>query len=365
MPDRHRNVKLNDKTMSLTALDLFAGAGGLSLGLHNAGWQIIAAVESDTWAMETYRRNFFDTKMFSDIRRVDFTQFSGIDLIAGGPPCQPFSVAGKQLSAYDPRDMVPQFIRAVTEVMPRTFLMENVPGLLTQRNILYTKKVIAQLEDVGYVVRYKKLIASHYGVPQHRERVFFIGMRQGEMFSFPEPSHGPSTSHSFVSAGQALQNVPDCEPNIAIVTYAKNPILRPSPWAGMLVNGQGRPINLEEPSLTIPATAGGNRTHIVDPEGVLLEYHRYLINGGKPRYGVVEGVRRLNLRESARLQSFPDDFIFAGTKTRQFTQVGNAVPPLLAEAIGKALMQSLLINKTVVAEIQQHSMLPLLASTGS
>jgi len=298
--------------------------------------------------------------MYSDVRDVDFRQFSGIDLVAGGPPCQPFSVAGKQLSSYDPRDMVPQFIRAVKDASPRAFLMENVPGILTQRNILYTKKVIAQLEDLGYIIRYKQLLASRYGVPQNRARVFFVGIRPGETFSFPEPTYGPGTSQPFVSAGEALQNVPDCQPNLAIVTYAKKPILRRSPWAGMLVNGQGRPINFVEPSLTIPATAGGNRTHIIDPQGVLLEYHRYLIAGGRPRSGIVEGVRRLNLRESARLQSFPDDFVFAGTKTKQFTQVGNAVPPLLAAAVGEALIQSLQSTGHVTSELLQNSMMPLL-----
>jgi DNA (cytosine-5)-methyltransferase 1 len=365
MPTRHTTGYDVSLIMNLTAIDLFAGAGGLSLGLHAAGWNIVAAVERDRWAAQTYQINFPGTSIYSDVRELDFRQFSGIDLLAGGPPCQPFSVAGKQLSHDDPRDMIPQFIRAVREARPRIFLMENVPGLLTQRNILYTKKVIAQLEDVGYSVSYKKLIASHYGVPQDRERVFVVGTRRGEVFLFPKPTHGPGSTRSFVSAGEALQNVPECQPNMAIVTYAKKPILRRSPWAGMLVNGQGRPINLAEPSLTIPATAGGNRTHIIDPHGVLLAYHRYLIEGGQPRSGLVEGVRRLNLRECARLQSFPDDFVFAGAKTKQFTQVGNAVPPLLAAVIGRALMQYLNAANERSPEARQHSLLPLLTPVES
>ena len=348
--------------MKPTAVDLFAGAGGLSLGLHTSGWDVVAAVEWDTWASRTYQANFPGTQMFTDVRNVDFRIFSGIDLIAGGPPCQPFSVAGKQLASDDPRDMVPQFVRAVHEARPRAFLMENVPGLLTQRNVAYTKRVISQLEDLGYSVKFRKLVASQYGVPQERERVFFIGVRERATFLFPEATHGPKTVRPFVSVAQALEGVPLCDPNRAIVTYARKPILRPSPWAGMLVNGQGRPLNVRAPSLTIPATAGGNRTHILDVQGVLFAYHAELLQGGKPREGLVLGVRRLNLRESARLQSFPDSFTFTGPKTRQYMQVGNAVPPLLAGAVTKALYTCLFANTQPDITVSQHSFFPSLRS---
>lgn len=277
--------------MQPRALDLFAGAGGLTLGLSLAGWDVITAIEIDKWAAKTHKANFPVTNVLQYVRDVNFHSFRGIDLIAGGPPCQPFSVAGKQLSSADPRDMVPQFIRAVSEAKPRAFLMENVPGLLTARNALYTRQTVGQLEDLGYRVYVSKLNASKYGVPQGRERVFFVGVRRGVTFVFPRQSHGLLGKHPVVTSRQALINVPDCEPNRAIVTYAKQPILRPSPWAGMLVNGQGRPINLDLPSQTIPATAGGNRTHIIDTNGVLLEYHRYLKSGGRPHIGKVEGVR--------------------------------------------------------------------------
>lgn len=346
--------------MQPRAVDLFAGAGGLTMGLSMAGWDVVAAVEFDKWAVKTHKVNFPHTNILHDVRDIDFRVFHGIDLIAGGPPCQPFSVAGKQLASADPRDMVPQFIRAVFEAKPKAFLMENVPGLLTTRNAPYTRQSIKQLEDLGYRVYIKKLDASEYGVPQGRERVFFVGVQPDIKFAFPQPSHGPAGELPFVTSRQALNNVPDCESNRAIVTYAKQPVLRPSPWAGMLVNGQGRPINLERPSQTIPATAGGNRTHIVDTKGILLEYHRHLINGGKPRVGRVEGVRRLNLRESARIQSFPDSFEFMGTKSKQYAQVGNAVPPLLARAVGKALFQALYECVELPQEIMQATMLELL-----
>lgn len=345
--------------MQPRAVDLFAGAGGLTLGLSMAGWHVTTAIEFDLWAAKTHKLNFPHVDVLHDVRDVDFRIFRGIDLIAGGPPCQPFSVAGKQLASADPRDMVPQFIRAVFEAQPKAFLMENVPGLLTARNAPYTRQSVVQLEDLGYRVYVKKLDASEYGVPQGRERVFFVGVHRDAKFAFPKPSHGPFGTSPFVTARQALLNVPACPPNRAIVTYAKHPVLRPSPWAGMLVNGQGRPINLDQPSQTIPATAGGNRTHIVDTEGVLLDYHRYLRSGGNPRTGRVEGVRRLNLRESARLQSFPDTFEFAGTMSRQYAQVGNAVPPILAQAVGNALLQALYTSIALPTEIMQATMLEL------
>jgi len=325
-----------------TALDLFAGAGGLSLGLHLAGWEVVGAFEYDRWAASTYRHNFpASTFQEADVREVDFSRFRGIDLLAGGPPCQPFSVAGKQLAREDPRDMVPQFLRAVKEARPRAFLMENVAGLWSTRNRGYVQLLIHNLRELGYSVYHHVLDAASYGVPQHRKRLFVVGLPKGTPFSFPAGTHGADTPFPLVTAGLALSNVPVDEPNTARVFYARQPVIRPSPWAGLLLNGQGRPINPNAPSLTVPASAGGNRTHILDPDGVLLEYHRHLLSGGKPRSGAVENVRRLTVRESARLQSFPDSFVFTGAKTKQYSQVGNAVPPLLARAVAGAIANAL------------------------
>lgn len=327
--------------MLLNAIDLFAGAGGLSLGLHLAGWYVTDAFEFDTQAVHTYQNNFDGTNVIkADVREIDFSSYRGIDLVVGGPPCQPFSVAGKQLASADSRDMVPHFVRAIQQSQPKAFMMENVAGLLTRKHHHYVANTIAEFESAGYDVDVCLLDAACFGVPQHRKRVFFVGTQHGQLsFDFPHSTHGDDLS-PLVTVEDALKSVPDDEPNNAIVTYAKRPVLRPSPWAGMLVNGKGRPLNLTEPSRTIPATAGGNRTHILDPDGVLLKYHQYLMQGGKPRSGIVDGVRRITVRESARLQSFPDSFCFLGTRSSQYKQVGNAVPPLLAYALGKSLQTS-------------------------
>lgn len=327
---------------SLRSLDLFSGVGGLTKGLEAAGINALAAFESDPSTCESFRANFPDIEMFSgDVRGVDFSGWRGdVDLIVGGPPCQPFSVAGRQLSSLDPRDCVPEFIRAVAQTEPRAFLMENVSGLAALRHRHYLSTVMESLGSLGYEVHSSVLDAADYGVPQFRKRLFIVGVKEAA-FSFPAATHGEGRGKPHATSADALRNAPEDIPNTARITYAKKPVLRPQPWDGMLVNGGGRPINPEEPSQTIPASAGGNRTHILDPDRVLTEYHTHLMNGGKPREGDVPGVRRLTVRESARLQSFPDTHAFVGPQSSRYRQVGNAVPPLLAEALANSLVKQL------------------------
>lgn len=324
-----------------TCIDLFAGAGGLSLGLKLAGWRTLVASDYDRAACETYRRNFDGVDVVEgDVRGTSWKGLRGkVDLVAGGPPCQPFSVAGNQMAHEDERDMLPEFVRAIREIRPQLLLMENVAGLTTTRNLPYLETRLDELRELGYDLHFKVLNAADYGVPQERMRVIVMGGLNVRP-QFPRASHG-TKARPHVAARAALADVPEDEPNRAIITYAKNPVIRPSPWAGMLVNGGGRPINLAEPSQTIPASAGGNRTHILDASGVLLDYHSYLLSGGRPRNGIVPSVRRLTVRESARLQSFPDGFHFCGERSAKYRQVGNAVPPLLGKAVGKALINSL------------------------
>lgn len=321
-----------------TSIDLFSGAGGLSLGLSQAGFDPVAAVEISKDASETYKHKFQGSQVFScDIKDIGFKKFRGsVDLVAGGPPCQPFSVAGHQKSFNDPRDMIPEFIRVISEVQPKAFLMENVAGLDSSRHREYLSRALQAFGKLGYKVEQRIHNASEHGVPQDRRRLIVVGT-QKEGFKFPKASHGPHGRYKFVSAGESLKNAPEDDPNNAIVTYAKKPVLRLSPFAGMLVNGGGRPIDLAGPSQTIPASAGGNRTHIVDDTGILMAYHHDLMHGSKPRAGIVEGVRRLTIRESACLQSFPNDFNFLGSKSSQYRQIGNAVPPKLAKSIGQKL----------------------------
>ena len=250
---------------SKLCIDIFAGAGGLALGLQVAGWEIVAGVDSDYWAAKTFWHNFPRSCVTrADVRELHFEHLEGIGLLVGGPPCQPFSIAGKQLAKADKRDMVPEFIRVVQEAQPKSFLMENVPGLMADRNTEYRKWIISQLKKLNYDVHIKVLNAAAFGVPQYRKRVFFVGLPEGTPFLFPEETHGPNKSIPYVTARQAIKCAVEDDANNSKVIYAKKPVLRPSPWSGMLVNGKGRPIKLDEPCPTIPASTGGNRTHIVD-----------------------------------------------------------------------------------------------------
>jgi DNA (cytosine-5)-methyltransferase 1 len=327
------------------AIDIFSGAGGLSLGLKDAGWNVQAAIEFDRTAIQTHEENFGGVRHISDdVRNLRFDQFRDIDLVAGGPPCQPFSVSGKRLGTFDVRDMVPEFVRAVKEARPKAFLMENVAGLKAAKFNSYLETRISELYCLGYSVFSRVLTASDYGVAQNRKRLFLVGIRgdaQQNMFAFPEPTHGPSGREPYRTVRETLADVPQDTPNNAKVVFCKNPVLRSSPFAGMMFNGKGRPLNYDGLAHTIPASAGGNRTHILDPLGATVAYHAELIAGKKPRVGQLEGVRRLTVRESARLQSFPDDFKFTGRQSSRYSQVGNAVPPKLAFAVADQIRRAL------------------------
>lgn len=307
------------------------------------GLDVKVAVEYETSALETHRRNMPDViHICDDIREIDFYPYKdAFDLVAGGPPCQPFSISRKQLGTHDHRDMVPEFIRAVREIKPKAFLMENVNGLASPRFRLYFQEKLETLKILGYDVHWRVLNATDYGVPQNRLRLFIVGVPKGSPFVFPEPTHGPHGIDKYRTVREALAQCPEDEPNRAKIVFAKNPILRRSPYAGMLLNGKGRPLNMNAPSHTIPATAGGNRTHILDPTGVIRQYHAHLLAGGRPKSGQALGCTRLTVRQSARLQSFPDWFEFVGRRNQQYTQIGNAVPPEFAAVMGKALKRTL------------------------
>lgn len=161
-----------------------------------------------------------------------------------------------------------------------------------------------------------------------------IGYLRGR-FDFPAPTHKPGnyvSSGSVLRRGQVLGT-----PNLSRVVYAKTPGLRPSPYAGQLFNGSGRAINLAHPAPTILASAGGNKTHFLDELDLVTAYHRHLRDGGGPRKGYLEGARRLTVHESAMLQTFPAEVEFHGSRSSQYTQVGNAVPPRLAEVVGASI----------------------------
>lgn len=321
----------------LTSIDLFCGAGGLSLGLRAAGFTSVLAIDSDSNACESYREAIEDGPVFcGDVHKVNFRKWRGVDLVAGGPPCQPFSTGGHRKGSGDARDLLPEFVRAVLETMPRAFLLENVPGLASAVHQPYLAQVLAPLFAAYHISGPHILNAADYGVPQSRRRFIMVGLLNS---NFRMPSRDAA---NHVPAGAILTKRAAGEPNYSKVVYAKTPDLRPSPYHGQLFNGGGRPINLDLPAPTILASAGGNKTHFIDVGGRVPPYHRHLMRGGKPRVGELPNARRLTVLESALLQTFPADMRFFGSRSSQYTQVGNAVPPRLAEVIGEAISSQLL-----------------------
>jgi len=323
----------------IRVVDIFAGAGGLSTGLAMAGCEIVLGVERDPDACSSFAKAHpAATVMETGVESVVFGNWrQDIDILAGGPPCQPWSTGGKRLGARDERDGWPGFLRALRGLRPLAFLAENVPGFAKQPRF---SELVIELEKLGYSVSARIIDAASYGVPQHRRRLIVVGMR-GRRFMFPEPGFGPGAERPRRTAGDVVGPEPFGAPNTSAVIYAKRPDLRPSPYDGHLWNGGGRPIDLSKPAPTVLASMGGNKTPWVDTLGVAPEYHAHLVAGGAPRSGPVPGARRITVEEAALLQGFPLGTWFAGSRSSRYRQVGNAVPPPLAEAIGRALLDQL------------------------
>lgn len=322
----------------MRTLDLFCGAGGLSLGFQQAGFQTAAAVEIDKFSAKTFSGHTPEAYLVnSDVKEIDFNEYRGkVDIVIGGPPCQPFSTGGLRKAKEDERDMVPEFIRAISKIRPMAFVMENVPGLMTGDRKNYLREIMHALYNLGYEVNSSVLKAEEYGVPQKRRRLFVVGIKN-KKFYFPEATHGNYADMPVVAAGEILSDKPLGSPNNSKVFYAKKVDIRPSPYHGLLFNGGGRAIDLSNPAPTIISSAGGNKTHFIDTLGVVPEYHAYLRSGGIPREGEVPGCRRITAKESALIQTFPEEIAFAGPASAQYRQIGNAVPPLLAFTVAKSL----------------------------
>jgi DNA (cytosine-5)-methyltransferase 1 len=326
----------------LRAIDLFCGAGGLSLGLKEAGIEIAACVDLNKDAIATHATHSPEAEhLLGDIRGQRFDRFrNAVDLVTGGPPCQPFSVGGLRRASADPRDMIPEFVRVLREVEPAAFVMENVPGLIQSSNRPYFEWALAQLVDAGYVINWTVLNSADYGVPQKRRRLFVIGART-QLLRFPAPTHGVGAPLRHVGALDALGPDPIGEAPNCPVKYAKYPDLRPSPYAGHVYNGGGRPIDPDGPCHTILASSGGYKTHWIDTHGVAPKYHAHLVAGGAPWEGEVPGARRLSVEECSIIQTFPRELLFCGSRSSQYTQVGDAVPPLLGLAVARAVRSQL------------------------
>jgi len=342
----------------MKAISLFSGAGGMDVGFTQSGFEIIAANEMDKYAADTFRANHPETVLLEgdiDLCGTELHSYKGVDVVFGGPPCQGFSVAGK-MDPNDPRSkLIFSFCEIVERLQPKAFVLENVKALgsLTKFKEARTD-LISRFQKTGYTVTIHILNAKDFGVPQSRERVFFIGV---------ESAFNPVFSSSFQKYKKLAPTLRDVlmllgKPGTAgndricnaKVTLAAKPVLRKSPYAGMLFNGQGRPLNPDGWASTLPASMGGNRTPIIDDKHLyhggaawVEEYHRHLMSGGKPQ-GMHEApayLRRLTINEAALLQTFPASYIFCGPSTKVYSQIGNAVPCGLANVVANCVKDSL------------------------
>ena len=249
----------------------------------------------------------------------------------------------------DPRSRhVWTFLEIVRDLQPRAFVMENVKNLaVNARWADLVERMRGFAREAGFTTRLFILDASHYGVPQARERMFLIGIR-GVDPSLPLPT----TRGTPMTVREALDGLPSFgRPGndsicTARVTPARQPVLRRSPYAGMLFNGQGRPLRLDAPAPTLPASMGGNRTPIIDQfeldgdvdENWVIGYHRRLLEGRRPNLRIPKRMRRLTVEEAAAIQAFPPTWEFVGRQSSRYRQIGNAVPPRLARAVADQVL---------------------------
>jgi DNA (cytosine-5)-methyltransferase 1 len=382
----------------MKSIELFAGAGGLGMGLHEAGFLPVEVVEWDRYCCDTIRQNqssgATDVRAWpapiGDIREVDFTRFQdSIDLVSGGPPCQPFSLGGRHQARADSRDMFPEAIRAVREVRPRAFIFENVKGLNRSAFGNYLEYIRLQMEhpeivarpnedwsnhlsrlerhhigdrrlDLHYRVILRVLNAANYGVPQRRERVLFVGFRDdiGAEFSFPDETHSRHAlfreqvsgdywnRHGIAKRNQVTVPVPNDHSGIPEESDVIFPWLTvrdaicdlPDPESDQLDAAAWFDHRFQPGARSYPGHTGSP----LDEPAKTLKAGVHGVPGGENMLVRADGsVRYFTIRESARLQTFPDDFLFQGSWSETMRQLGNAVPVRLARVVGEDIARHL------------------------
>lgn len=329
---------------------MFSGCGGMSLGFSRQGYEIAAAVDNWKDALFTFDKNHVGAKTIltdlGNFRPSEIMASAGpVDAVIGGPPCQGFSISGKR-NPDDPRNRLYKgFVKTVSYFKPRAFVLENVPNLVSMAAGQIKDLILKDFTGLGYDVKYKVLLASDYGVPQNRRRVFFVGVRGKNAFEFPVPTAAR------VTCSQALSDLPEesVPDGGAYVTPPESKYQAASRRGCVKIYNHQATVHEEKTVSTIALVPdGGNYkdlpSHLRNTRRVNIAWTRY--SSDKPSYTIDTGHRHHfhykynripTVRESARLQSFPDSFIFYGTRTSQYKQVGNAVPPLMAEKMAAAL----------------------------
>lgn len=347
----------------------------MDVGFSRAGFEILWANDFDKNACSTFEANHGSIIECGKIE--DFLpmvhKYEGVDLVFGGPPCQGFSVAGKMDPEDKRSELVFSFLDVVERVKPRAFVMENVKALgVLEKWSLVRERLMKRAGSLGFKFRQIVILnSSEFGVPQKRERMVFIGLRDpepmSELFGIENyferyKSKAPVVGEIIRKLGRAgsEKNPNTCN---AKITIATSPILRKSPYAGMIFNGAGRPIDPNGYANTLPASMGGNKTPIIDEAHIfdnkpswVESYHRKLWSGGKPLnfQEAPKRLRRLTLSEAVRIQTFPENYKFAGGINSTYKQIGNAVPCNLAYAIAN-VTKDLLTQERPSAKITKSA----------
>ncbi|OGJ86343.1 MAG: DNA (cytosine-5-)-methyltransferase [Candidatus Raymondbacteria bacterium RifOxyA12_full_50_37] len=309
---------------TLRCIEICAGAGGQALGLERAGFHHEVLVEIDKHACETLRINRPRWNIFEgDVHDFSAKKYSGIDLLSGGVPCPPFSVAGKQLGKFDSRDLFPEAIRLVSECMPKTVMLENVKGLLSPSFMKYRKHILKKLFEMGYSSEICAVNACDFGVSQNRTRVIIIAIRKDIKKSFCWPAISPA---SLPTVGELLYD-----------------LMKQNGWHGAL--------EWKKKAKGIAPTLVGGSTKHGGPDLGPTRSRKAWLQLGVDGTSLADeapvrnfiGNPKLTPRMAARIQGFPDDWQFSGRKTAAYRQIGNAFPPPVAESI--SLEISLCIKK--------------------
>lgn len=337
-----------------TIVDLFSGCGGLSLGFTHAGFLPILAVDNWDDALLTYKHNHPESKTFSiDLSEAEpisiaehiATISNNVDMIVGGPPCQGFSISGKRM-IEDPRNrLYKQFVKIVNYVRPRLFMMENVPNLVSIGQGIFKKEILEDFSAIGYTVTQQILLASDFGVPQNRKRVFFVGSLDKE-FKFPKPHDQPKITSSQAISDLPAHGLADGSSYTTIAESTYQELMRQNSIG--IHNHQITNHRQKTKDIISLVPDGGNYKdlppELQNTRKVNIAWTR--LNSQKPSFTIDTGHRHHfhykynrvpTAREAARIQSFPDDFIFSGSKTSQNRQVGNAVPPMLAKVLAETI----------------------------
>ena len=347
--------------INMNAIDLFAGCGGLSKGFMDAGFDIIVGVDNDQAALNTFAKNhngavamkadLSKQETFDEIKRIAGDR--KIDIIIAGPPCQGFSLTGPRNFDDERNKLYLAVIEMVKQYQPKAFIIENVPGMATLYEGQIKEEILRRFTNMGYNIDCKILCAADYGVPQMRKRLIFMGIRKDiGVPKFPDPILSPE---NYLTCRDAVSDLPSLANDMGAdeSQYSSEPLTEyQKKMRGnctVLHNhlGTNHTQMVKDTIALVPE--GGNYKDLPPGWGESRKFHMAWtrLNGNAPARTVDTGHRNLfhyeynripTVRESARMQSFPDDFVFTGTKTQQSRQVGNAVPPLLGQALGQALL---------------------------